>query len=80
MANQNDGSNQSRFIKRRMDLQDADIIMNEMLNKKQKPSSVPTASTPTIGHQHETSSIQHELVTEQSTVITQYFKQFDYKN
>ena len=59
MANQNDGTNPSRFIKRRMDMQDEDIIINEMLNKKRKPFSVPTASTPTIGHQQETSSIQH---------------------
>jgi len=57
MANNNDGTEPSRYIKRRFDLEDADLILNQMLMKKQKSSF----ATPTIATRHETSQVQLNL-------------------
>jgi len=71
MANrQKDDTYPSRYMKRRLDLAEADNIINEMLIKKTNSSFVPT-----ITHQQETSIFQNEQVTEQAAVTSNIFIQ-----
>jgi hypothetical protein len=71
MANrQKDDTDPSRYMKRRLDLAEADNIINEMLIKKSNSLFVPT-----ITHQQETSIFQNEQVTEQAAVTSNIFIQ-----
>ena len=65
MANNKDGTEPSRYIKRRVDLEDADLIFNQMLMKKQKSFFVPTIAT-----QHETSPVQLNLSKQPMVMIS----------
>lgn len=71
MANrQKDDTDPSRYMKSRLDLAEADNIINEMLIKKSNSLFVPT-----IKHQQETSIFQNEQVTEQAAVTSNIFIQ-----
>ena len=69
MANrQKDNTDPSRYMKTRLDLAEADNILNEMLIKKSNSLFVPT-----ITHKQETSIFQNEQVTDQTVVTSNIF-------